>query len=540
MILGSWRSCRLIALLLITTWVVAGCSLMRRTAAPTVTPTVQAGRSALNAVQPSVERSRGGGETTSLQAGDSLDIQPKDQIQVGDIGRAFLDFPQQLEVEMVRSGKIQIEDLQVDAAGIDSITLKQTLGHSYTRVESNAKLRLVLETDYATITPLADNTQFLVCHFPDVLTCVVTVNGSAQVKAGGQTVVLNAGESTYVLPNQPPRTPFCANLTEVRDWLFQMRGTQPTSDLGSLTVKWLQQPCGTPTGAPAATSATAVPTGATALVATSATTAVATAAQATAILATIVPATVASATAAPVRPSPTASATPTATLAPRPVTPTLAAAGPTPSSQGMVQIASGHFVVGSDAPDDTHSAAHMIDLASFWIDKYEVTNTQYKAFLDATGRTAPASWRAGNFPTGHDQHPAAGLTWNDAATYCAWTNKRLPSETEWEVAGRGPGTTSPLYPWGFDPTAGGKTGDLPERDTYPAGSMAFNVSPFGVYDMVGSVWQWVDAPYAPTPPGNKLLRGGRYGLIEDLAFRQAAQPDDQRFARVAGVRCATN
>ncbi len=144
-----------------------------------------------------------------------------------------------------------------------------------------------------------------VCHFPAVLTCVVTINGAAQVKARDQAVVLKPGESTYILPNQPPRAPFCADLTEVRDWLFQMRGTQPASDLGSLAVKWLQKPCATPTGALAAASSTAVPSSTTAAAAAPAT-------SATAAL------------------SLSASAAPSATLALRPVTPTNAAAGPLP------------------------------------------------------------------------------------------------------------------------------------------------------------------------------------------------------------------
>jgi hypothetical protein len=58
--------------------------------------------------------------------------------------------------------------------------------------------------------------------------------------------------------------------------------------------------------------------------------------------------------------------------------------------------------------------------------------------------------------------------------------------------------------------------------------------------MTGSVWQWVGETYAPAPDGYKILRGGRHGLLEDTAFRQPAQPDDERFAHVAGARCATD
>ncbi len=206
----------------------------------------------------------------------------------------------------------------------------------------------------------------------------------------------------------------------------------------------------------------------------------------------------------------------------------------------MVKIPAGAYVVGSASPDDYHAARQQVKLLEFWIDKFEVTNAQYKAFLDATKRAAPASWPDGAIPAGHAGHPAVGLTWDDAAAYCAWANKRLPSEAEWEVAGRGPGADPPLYPWGNDPTAGGQTSALPERDTYAVGSMAFNHSSLGVFDLIGTIWQWVGEPYGPLPDGFKILRGGRYGLLEDLAYRQQARPDDARFTRLAGVRCAAD
>jgi formylglycine-generating enzyme required for sulfatase activity len=108
------------------------------------------------------------------------------------------------------------------------------------------------------------------------------------------------------------------------------------------------------------------------------------------------------------------------------------------------------------------------------------------------------------------------------------------------VAGRGSGPQPALYPWGSDPTAGGQTSNLPQGNTYDVGTMAFNRSPLGVYDLIGTVWQWVDSPYAPVGEGLHILRGGRYGLLEDMAFRQPAKADDTRFTRVAGVRCAAD
>lgn len=211
-----------------------------------------------------------------------------------------------------------------------------------------------------------------------------------------------------------------------------------------------------------------------------------------------------------------------------------------PSSELMVNIPEGQFEIGDVAEDEFHSPVEQIMLDSFWIDIYEVTNAGYQNFLGETGRVSPAGWPGGVLPAGQENYPIKGVTWDDAFAYCSWEHKRLPAEAEWEVAARGPGPEPALYPWGSDPGADGQVFDLPRTDTHEVGSATFNVSPYGVYDMAGNVWEWVGEPYGPIPDGDYILRGGRHGLLKDMAFRQPAVANDMRFVPFAGFRCAAD
>ncbi len=205
-----------------------------------------------------------------------------------------------------------------------------------------------------------------------------------------------------------------------------------------------------------------------------------------------------------------------------------------PEAAGMVEIKSGSYEVGRSPADDYHSAVKAISLDGFWIDKFQTINSQYQLFMDAAG--APAAQISGG-----EKNPVRGVTWEQAVAYCSWAKKRLPTEAEWEAAGRGPGTAPQLYPWGTDDTAGGQANTLPDQDTYEVGSLAFNQSLSGVFDMVGNIWEWVDEPYSPVEDGFKVLRGGRFGLpVLDLAYRLAVAPDDIRYVKYAGFRCAAD
>jgi formylglycine-generating enzyme required for sulfatase activity len=178
-----------------------------------------------------------------------------------------------------------------------------------------------------------------------------------------------------------------------------------------------------------------------------------------------------------------------------------------------------------------------MEVDAFWIDAYEVTNGQYAAFVNATGHPAPAGWP---YPAERVNHPVKGVTWHDAVVYCTYLGKRLPAEGEWEIAGRGPGAPPRLYPWGDDPFAGGQIDQLSQTDTHPVGSAPFTASPFGVYDLSGNVREWVGEPYAPVREGTRVIRGGRHGFQQDLAYREVAVPADPSFLPVTGFRCAAD
>jgi len=205
-----------------------------------------------------------------------------------------------------------------------------------------------------------------------------------------------------------------------------------------------------------------------------------------------------------------------------------------PDANGMSEIPTGTYELGASSADDYHNAQTSILLNGFWIDQYQTTYTQYQQFLTATGGNSADIIGAGN-------QPVRGVTWDQAGAYCSWVNKRLPTEAEWEAAGRGPGQNPQIYPWGNDPSADGNVASLPDQDTYEVGTLAFNKSPFGVYDMVGNVWEWVGDAYGNTPAGLRILRGGRYGLpVLELSYRLSVPSDDLRYVKYAGFRCAAD
>jgi formylglycine-generating enzyme required for sulfatase activity len=195
--------------------------------------------------------------------------------------------------------------------------------------------------------------------------------------------------------------------------------------------------------------------------------------------------------------------------APKPLTP----------PEGMVLVAAGKYTVGRDEGDKLERPAHVVDLKPFFIDRTEVTNAQYKKFVDATGHAPPSGWIDGSYPPEQAEWPVTGVTWQDAVDYAQWAGKRLPTEAEWEAAARG--VDGRLYPWGTDWKPG--LANIGSRGITPVGQFQGGASPVGTLDMIGNVWEWTSDEFQPYPGSvapmpksidpaltYRVIRGGAY------------------------------
>ena len=194
------------------------------------------------------------------------------------------------------------------------------------------------------------------------------------------------------------------------------------------------------------------------------------------------------------------------------------------SSVGMVKVPAGSYTVGADTT---------MTLDEYWIDRYEVTNRDYAAFIDDTRNKPPAYWTGGEVPTGMENHPVSHITWDQAREYCGWAGKRLPTEAEWDVAARGPFGWK--YPWGNNPDPVRQE----TQSTRPVDYNPANRSYFGAYYMSGNVWEWVGDPYSPTGEDEHVLRGGAYGPL-DVLMTAISVKDDSPAVDKAGFRCASS
>lgn len=224
----------------------------------------------------------------------------------------------------------------------------------------------------------------------------------------------------------------------------------------------------------------------------------------------------------------------------------------------MIKIPAGEFIRGTNNRLPDEGPQHAMTLPAFLIDKYEVTNLQYKKFLDATRRAAPDDFVNGQIPDGKADHPVVFVTWTDAKAYCEWAGKRLPTDKEWEKAARG--VDGRTFPWGevFDINKV----NSPVRwanlnligDTTPIGAFEGGKSPYGLYDVSGNAWEWTASGYEQYPGntrpsenynGNyKVLKGGSWwdcsfyqcGISAPLYNRSFFHPQTKNNS--FGFRCA--
>ena len=185
----------------------------------------------------------------------------------------------------------------------------------------------------------------------------------------------------------------------------------------------------------------------------------------------------------------------------------------------MVLIPAGEFQMGSNAGDDDEKPVHSVYVDAFYMDKYEVTNAQFKKFVDTNRQWQKAhiegrfhngnylrDWNGNNYPSEKGNHPVTWVSWYGAMAYAKWAGKRLPTEAEWERAARG-GLVGKTYPHGNmitrqDANYGQNVGDTTAVGSYPANG-------YGLYDMAGNVWEWcLDAYngdfYSVSPRNNPL------------------------------------
>lgn len=251
------------------------------------------------------------------------------------------------------------------------------------------------------------------------------------------------------------------------------------------------------------------------------------------------------------------------------------------SAEGMIKVDGGRFLMGAESPDsflaDGEGPIREVTLDPFLLDTYPVTNERFLEFTRDTGyvteserfgwsfvfhthipkdmfpsvvedtvlgiewwcKVPGAGWRR---PEGPDSsilkrlnHPVTHMAWSDAAAYCKWAGKRLPTEAEWEFAARG-GLEQKTYPWGDELTPGGRhlcniwQGEFPLHDAAedgfagPAPVDCFPPNGFGFHTITGNVWEWCadwfhpawhivatkTNPVGPASGTNRVMKGGSY------------------------------
>lgn len=199
----------------------------------------------------------------------------------------------------------------------------------------------------------------------------------------------------------------------------------------------------------------------------------------------------------------------------------------------MVLIPAGNFEMGSDDEDasDDEKPVHTVYLDAFYIDRYLVTNAQYKMFIDENPEWQKANisekyhdsrylkhWNGNDYPESVARHPVVHVSWYAAIAYAKWADKRLPTDAEWEKAARG-GLIGKRYPCGDSIDSnqanyGGVVGDITSVGSYPPNG-------YGLYDMAGNVFEWCldeykQSFYAKSPRKNPVAGGSLQSILKNF------------------------
>lgn len=258
---------------------------------------------------------------------------------------------------------------------------------------------------------------------------------------------------------------------------------------------------------------------------------------------------------------------------------------PTLSNDGtMVRLPDGSFIMGltdEDPLDIQNAGRKKVTVSSFYVDRFEVTNQEYRDFLsDLSGdnreartpdssswgeSSSRANWETYFYGSERGDYPVVAVRWKDAKEYCKWEGKRLPTEAEWEYAARA-GRVGGVYPWaGFSPRNPqgkylanfnpGRQGQAADGYAFTAPVGSYPPNKWGLHDVAGNVAEWVEDAYTPSysalsglnpvyrdPEENRrVVRGGSWS---SNAFQIGVgvrdfQPEDEASARI-GFRCAAD
>ena len=190
--------------------------------------------------------------------------------------------------------------------------------------------------------------------------------------------------------------------------------------------------------------------------------------------------------------------------------------------EGMVLIPAGEFEMGSRTGKNNERPVHTVYLDAFYMDIHEVTNAQYKVFIDANPQWQKANiaeeyhdgvylrlWDGNHYPKGKADHPVIYVSWYAAMAYAEWAGKRLPTEAEWEKAARG-GLVGKAYPCGdtFDETRA----NYGRYFNKPIAVKQYPPNGYGLYDMAGNISEWCldeynSDFYAQSPRENPFSNG---------------------------------